>query len=162
MTSVLNKSSSKLPDTRDKESPKVIRVAVRSARSDEAGAAAGGALGNVEENAMLRRVLQRVEEELGPSQRVHPQTVDEIRYLLLSKVETLPTRVSHWDVKFDFDHDGDPAIYIMATAEDDDIEDEEVKCNKRIDSFSMIYDLAIEKVNPGIFVYVDLSAASEF
>ena len=79
----------------------------------------------------------------------------------LSKVKNLPTPVSNWEVRFGFDYDGDACVYILATVEDDSIE-EEVKYNKRIDSFSKIHKLVAEKVSPNIFVYVDLRAASEF
>ena len=79
----------------------------------------------------------------------------------LSKVKDLPTPVSNWEVNFDLDYDGDPSVYILATVEDDNI-DEEVKYNNRIDSFSRIYELVAERIRPNVFVYVDLRAASEF
>ena len=122
---------------------------------------AGKALGNGEENAVLRWELQHMGEDPKLSQQVLAQAVDEVSSLL-PKIKNLPTPVSSWEVKVGFDYDGDPSIYILATGEDDDIKDEEVKYNKRIDSFSMIYKLVTEKIDPSIFVYVDLCVASKF
>ena len=48
-----------------------------SGASDEPGAAVGKSLGNMEENAVLRRTLQRARKELGLSKRVLAQAVGE-------------------------------------------------------------------------------------
>ena len=150
MTSVLDKSPSK---------PLEVGVKV-SATSYRADRAAWETRGHGEERAVLRQALQCAAEELELSQQILAQAASEVSSLL-PKIKNLPTPVSSWEVKVGFNYDGDPSIYIVATAEDDDIKDEEVKCNKRIDSFSMIHGLVAEKIDPGIFVYIDLCAASE-
>ena len=151
MTSVLDRSPSK--------KPLAARVKVNSTiyRAD---GAAGETRGNGEARAVLRQGLQRAAEELELNQEVLTQAASEVSSLL-PEIKNLPTPVSSWEVTVGFNYDGDPSIYIVATAEDDNIKDEEVKCNKRIDSFSVIYELVAEKINPSIFVYVDLRAASE-
>ena len=150
MTSVLDRSPSKPLDARVKVNSAIYR----------ADRAAWKTRRNGEERAVLRQVLQRAAEELELNQKVLAQAVSEVSSLL-PKIKNLPTPVSSWEVKVGFNYDGDPSIYVVAIVEDDDIKDEEVKCNKRIDSFSIIHELVAEKIDPSIFLYIDLRTTSE-
>jgi len=72
----------------------------------------------------------------------------------LSKIKEATSPVSDWEVKFDFDHENLPAIYIYGTIEDDKIQDEKVRFGRRIKIRTIVRESIAKRVDPEIFTYV--------
>lgn len=79
----------------------------------------------------------------------------------LKELKDLPTTVIDWKVQFGVDHAYEPAIFVTITVEDDDITDETVRYDKRIELFKLITNLVSEMTYHDRFVYVEFRMSSD-
>ena len=81
----------------------------------------------------------------------------------LARKSPLPTPVSSWQVETGLDSTEDPAVWVWAILQDDDVE-----FDKRYQLRSIIHDLVrsiirdlVKEVDPSSFVYIRFRGASE-
>ncbi len=82
-------------------------------------------------------------------------TVDEIESVL-NEIQDLPTRVSGWLVETGVDSTDEPAVWVWALLEDD-----EVDFDTRSRLRDMVRKQVREKTGPSVWVYVRFRGASE-
>lgn len=90
-----------------------------------------------------------------------PETTEGNIENCLRELKQLPTTVSDWKVEFGIDHADDPAVFVTITVEDDDITDEKVRYDKRIELFKITCSLVKRMVDREKFVYVDFRMPSD-
>lgn len=79
---------------------------------------------------------------------------------VLGKLKDLPVPVSDWKIKTGFDHADDPAIWILATI-DDDVKDEKVRFDRRFELRSIIRNAILEGIDPEKFIYISFRIPSD-
>lgn len=90
-----------------------------------------------------------------------PETTEANIENCLRELKQLPTTVSDWKVEFGIDHADDPAVFVTITVEDDDITDEKIRYDKRIELFKITCSLVKRMVDREKFVYVDFRMPSD-
>lgn len=77
------------------------------------------------------------------------------------KPKDLPVPVSDWKIKTGFDHADDPAIWILATIDDDDVKDEKVRFDRRFELRSIIRNAVLKEIDPEKFIYISFRIPSD-
>lgn len=78
----------------------------------------------------------------------------------LTRLSNLPVPVFDWQVRTGLDHADDPAIWILATI-DDDIKDEKVRFDRRFELRSIIRNAVLQEIGPEKFIYISFRIPSD-
>lgn len=90
----------------------------------------------------------------------HLSGVDAIKDAL-TRLSNLPVPVFDWQVRTGFDHTDDPAIWILATIDDDNVKDEKVRFDRRFELRSLIRNAVLKEIDPEKFIYISFRIPSD-